>query len=130
MNGVKDQTPTAVFVDGTGRRRRVVAVIGAGLAAALLVALGLLVSGLFGMSPVHLPGLPNGAGAPARGRSPSAAAPEPSATRSRSVPSRLPTPSAAAPARTPTAGQASASATPHGRRPSQTPSHPGQSKRK
>jgi hypothetical protein len=130
MSRIRGAVPSAVFVDGTGRRRRVVAVIGAGFAVALLVALGLLVSGVSGNSPLHLPGLPEDAGAraPAGAHSSSGDAPEPNTSRARLVPSLIPTPAAVAsvPSRAP-AGQASV--TPRGRRPpSQTPVHPGQSK--
>lgn len=130
MSRIRGAVPRAVFVDGTGRRRQFVTVAGAGLAVALLVALGLLISGLSGRSPLRLPGLPKDAGAPAAVHSSSGVAPD--APGARLVPSPIPTPTAAsrAPSRTPAPGRASASATAHGRRPSQTPAHPVQSKRK
>jgi hypothetical protein len=112
----------AVFVDRTGRRRRVATIAGSGLGAAALVALGLLVSGVSGGAPAHLPGLPPNAGqagflpAPATASAPSM----PRSLRPSHTPTAVRTPS-------PTA-----SATPvsHGHKPSQTPNHPGQSKRK
>jgi hypothetical protein len=116
----------AVFVDRTGRRRRVATIAGSGLGAAALVALGLLVSGVSGGAPAHLPGLPGLP--PNAGRAgflpASAAASAPAAPRP-STPFRTPT----GVVRTPSP---IASATPviHGHKPSQTPSHPGQSKRK
>jgi hypothetical protein len=115
----------AVFLDRSGRRRRLFTIVGTGLAAAALAALGLLVSGLSGASPLHLPGLPaDAAPGGGGGRTPSHAGP---------VPAGLPSPPARArptPALSPgAAAGANGSPTPtaHGRRPSV---HPGQSKRK
>jgi hypothetical protein len=119
----------AVFVDRTGRRRRLFTLAGTGLAVAALIMLGLLVSGLSGASPLHLPGLPADANAPpgSGGRSPSHAGP---------VPAGLPSPSARArPTPSPAPGGAGATSaaagspapTAHGRRPS---ARPGQSRRK
>ena len=48
-----------VFVDQTGRRRRVTVLAGASIAVGLLVSLGLIVAGLFGGSAVPLPGWPD-----------------------------------------------------------------------
>jgi hypothetical protein len=56
-----------VFVDGSGRRRRLATVAGVTLGAGLLLALVLVVAGLFGTSPVGLPGLPGGQGQPQPG---------------------------------------------------------------
>jgi hypothetical protein len=50
----------SVFVDPTGRRRRLVTVVGVGAALLLVGALALLTAGVLGASPVPLPGLPQG----------------------------------------------------------------------
>ncbi|MEV0570368.1 hypothetical protein [Dactylosporangium sp. NPDC050588] len=47
-----------VFVDRTGRRRRLFTVLGAGLGVLLAAGCALLIAGLLGASPVPLPGLP------------------------------------------------------------------------
>jgi hypothetical protein len=49
-----------VFVDRSGRRRRLFTSLGAGLGVVLVVGCVLLVAGLMGSSPVPLPGLPQG----------------------------------------------------------------------
>lgn len=54
-----------VFLDRSGRRRSIAVASGAALGAGLLAGLILLVTGLFGASPLHLPGLP---GLPGPGR--------------------------------------------------------------
>ena len=51
-----------VFVDRTGRRRRLTVLAGVGIGAGLLVSLALLVAGLFTGSAVPVPGWPEGAG--------------------------------------------------------------------
>jgi hypothetical protein len=48
-----------VFVDRSGRRRRLVVASGAAFAVLVLLALTMLIAGLFGASPVPLPGLPD-----------------------------------------------------------------------
>jgi hypothetical protein len=108
-----------VFVDRSGRRRRWAVAAGAGFAAVLLLSLVLLVAGLSGASPVHLPGFPE-AGGQAKSPTPtptakSTAAPAPST----SVPGQ---PTASATSTVPTPGSVSTSAP--GRRPSSAPSHP------
>jgi hypothetical protein len=50
----------SVFVDPTGRRRRVVTAAGIAIGLALAAVVGLLIAGLFGAGPVPLPGLPAG----------------------------------------------------------------------
>ncbi|MET7392403.1 hypothetical protein ABZS66_02760 [Dactylosporangium sp. NPDC005572] len=47
-----------MFVDHTGRRRRLFTVLGAGLGVLLIAGGALLIAGLLGSSPVPLPGLP------------------------------------------------------------------------
>jgi hypothetical protein len=115
--------PRAVFLDSTGRRRRVATVAGAGLAVAALAALGLLIGGVSGVSPLRLPGLPAQVGAPAGGASDAGRAP---ASRTQPTPG----PGGPVPSPAPSAGAVSPTPLNHGRRPSQTPTHPGQSKRK
>jgi hypothetical protein len=48
----------AVFLDRTGRRRRLVVAAGLGLGGILLAAIAVLVAGLTGAAPLPLPGLP------------------------------------------------------------------------
>lgn len=87
------RAPNPVFVDRSGRRRRIVITAGAGAGVLVVVALGLLVAGLFGASPVPLPGLPE-LGNPA----PTQQAPAPSAPP---APPPVPRTSTAPPAVTP-----------------------------
>ncbi|MFF5230780.1 hypothetical protein [Dactylosporangium sp. NPDC000521] len=47
-----------VFVDRSGRRRRLFTILGAGLGVLLVAGCALLIAGLLGASPVPLPGLP------------------------------------------------------------------------
>jgi len=49
-----------VFVDLTGRRRRLVTAVGMVAALLLMAAIALLIAGVLGASPVPLPGLPQG----------------------------------------------------------------------
>jgi hypothetical protein len=51
-----------VFLDRSGRRRRLLKIVGAGVATSLVTVLLLLVAALSGVSPVDLPGLPHAAG--------------------------------------------------------------------
>ncbi|GIJ52423.1 hypothetical protein Val02_93090 [Virgisporangium aliadipatigenens] len=61
VSEVDDGVPReAVFTDGTGRRRRLVTAFGFAAGFALVGALSLAVAGVFGVSPVPLPGLPAG----------------------------------------------------------------------
>jgi hypothetical protein len=48
-----------VFVDRSGRRRRLVAVVGSTLAVVLVAGLGLLLAGLVGGTPLNVPGFPD-----------------------------------------------------------------------
>ncbi len=59
MPGAHHLKPEPVFVDGSGRRRRLARILGAGLAAGLMASLAMLLAGLFGSSPLHLPMLPD-----------------------------------------------------------------------
>jgi hypothetical protein len=47
-----------VFVDGSGRRRRWAVLAGVALGVGLMLSLVLIIAGLFGASPIRLPGLP------------------------------------------------------------------------
>jgi hypothetical protein len=58
----------AVFVDRTGRRRRMVVGAGVALGGGLLVAIALLIAGLTGAASLPLPGLPEGDHRPMRGQ--------------------------------------------------------------
>ena len=49
----------AVFVDQSGRRRRLMVVVGTAVGSVLLATLGLLIAGLTGASPVRVPGFPD-----------------------------------------------------------------------
>jgi hypothetical protein len=115
-----------VFVDHTGRRRRVLTIAGCAGGALLTVTTVALLSGFTGVSPASLPGLPFG-NAPGAATQP---APSPAGRPARVGPPTLPP--ASLPARTgATSGSAngspSASPTTNGRRtvPTQTPSHHG-----
>ncbi|HEX5596701.1 MAG TPA: hypothetical protein VFX61_11905 [Micromonosporaceae bacterium] len=56
------EDPRPVFVDRSGRRRRMAVFAGIGIGAGLLVSLALIVAGLFTGSSVPLPGWPDGIG--------------------------------------------------------------------
>ncbi|MDG6100840.1 hypothetical protein Daura_02115 [Dactylosporangium aurantiacum] len=85
-----------VFVDRSGRRRRLFTGLGAGMGVLLVLGASLLIAGLLGSSPVPLPGLPqSGQGAQHRdGAGSGGIAPAPS--RTSAVP--RPTPTGAPPA--------------------------------
>jgi hypothetical protein len=121
-----------VFLDRSGRRRRLIKIVGVGLGTALATVLVMLVAALSGVSPVHVPGLPEVAGGhhPRPAVSPT---PVPSATsdgqllgtqNGNGVPraSLTPTPTAT-PAATPTPSTTKS----HGR-PSTAPPHPSKSR--
>lgn len=108
-----------VFVDGSGRRRRLILVAGSAIGVLVVLALVMLVAGLFGASPVHLPGLPGGQATDARqpGRTTGA----PSGPDAATNPAQAASPTAS------TSPIVSPSADPTSRRhvPTQTPTHPG-----
>ena len=128
-----------VFVDPTGRRRRLITVAGAAVGIVLASALALLVAGMLGASPVPLPGLPqDGRGAheavvpadvpPSAGPTGPATSPPPRA------PAGQP---AGAPAGTASAGGAATPASsaptgrpPRGNRPTEHPGNPNPRKSK
>jgi len=111
-----------VFVDRTGRRRRVAA-IGASVAGLVLVLVALaMFVGFTGVGAGYLPGLP-GAVDPAATNAPapgSSAAPVPT--------ERAPRPSVTSDGASPTDSAASPTRTSNGHKPTQTPSHPGRKK--
>jgi len=123
LTGYPGDRPEPVFVDGSGRRRRLlVAGMSAGILA-LLAAVAALVAGLTGAAPGHLPGLgPAQTAIP--GRPQPAASPRPVApagNRGTGHPSgtaTTPGPPAA------TVAVPSGSPTGHRNVPTQTPSHP------
>ena len=53
-----DAVAQPVFVDRSGRRRQMLIAIGASLTVAVVVALVTLVAGMFGVSPLRVPGFP------------------------------------------------------------------------
>jgi hypothetical protein len=125
-----------VFVDLTGRRRRLVILAGVLAGLLLTTAMALLVAGVFGASPVPLPGLPQGGqGAQQEAVVPAGAVP--SADRAASTtsrPARIPT-APSDPTATPTSAQpAPSSSAPEprtrGNRPSTHPGNPRHSKTK
>jgi hypothetical protein len=119
-----------VFLDRSGRRRRIAVFLGAGLATALTAGLGLLVVALSGASSVDLPGFPD-AGQ-------HEVAPEPVITRTPPVTTTPPDRRQANPTGT-TDGATTAAPTPttttpdhpgNGRNPTRTPPRPRPTKNK
>ena len=98
-----------VFLDRSGRRRRLVVVTGVGLAVLLTGGLGVLLLGITGTTALHVPGFPDQA-APSANVQPSMT-PDPVQTRTEAGPS-------AAGGSSPTADRSSPR-----RIPTQTPSH-------
>jgi hypothetical protein len=122
--------PAPVFVDRTGRRRRVLVIAGAGGAAALVGATIALLLGLTGTGDHALPGLPAstaGAHGPAAGHETSTRAPDghmtPTAAASRPTVAPAPAPNTASAAPAPSATATPGQGSTHRRTPSQTPSH-------
>jgi hypothetical protein len=118
-----DGGPTdPVFVDRTGRRRRV-ATIAASVAGLVLVLVALaMFVGFTGVGAGHLPGLP-GAVDPA-----ATAAPAPGRSATPGQPEQTPRPSVTRDPALPTNPGASPSRSSNGHRPTHTPSHPGKTK--
>lgn len=117
-----------VFVDRTGRRRRLFTVLAAGGGVALTLMLGIVIAGFLGVEGAGLPGLPQLL--PDRPAAEESAEPEPSA----STPEPLPQPgTTASPSPTKTTGKPSeaptAAPSTRGNRPTERP-HPTQSKKK
>jgi hypothetical protein len=109
-----------IFLDRSGRRRKLVLMAGAFVGVVLVASLGLLAAGLTGASPTHVPGFPDAV------RQVEEASPAPSDSSSLSSsspsPASTPDPSQQAPGTLPTPG-ASPVATSHGHDPTHTPSH-------
>ncbi|MEH1012418.1 hypothetical protein V6U90_04735 [Micromonospora sp. CPCC 206060] len=109
MQGQPEAPP--VFVDGSGRRRRLSMLAGTSIGVGLLASLGLILAGLFTGSSVPLPGWPESkparpieAGVDELGASPGAVQPTPDpATPSDATPSRTPSAPATRPGAAPTA---------------------------
>lgn len=59
MPRVRGAGPRPVFLDRSGRRRRLVKIVGVGLGAVLAASLALIVAAVSTASPVHLPGFPD-----------------------------------------------------------------------
>jgi hypothetical protein len=127
-----------VFVDTTGRRRRLGVGLGVALAGALVTGLSLLVAGLLGASPVALPGFPAGGQGGAQrghgvvvqpGEEPSgpSSAPGGSATRA-PAPGAGPSGTGAAASSTGPAASPSPSTSRRGNRPTEHPGNPKSSR--
>jgi len=113
-----------VFLDRSGRRRRLAVMAGASLAVAMVASLAVFAASLSGASPIQLPGFPD-SGSRA-GRADTVVTPSPPAGPD----SRPSTPRSSAGAPSSTATSPSASPTSHRHVPTQTPSHPMPSKTK
>jgi hypothetical protein len=120
-----------VFVDRSGRRRRMFTALATAGGVVLTVAIVIVTAGFFGVGPGPLPGLPELGKAPQQGPvspgvRPTGAPSWPAARTTAPAPARSGTvapPTTAPP--TPTA-----STTSRGNRPTQTPAHPTPSKKK
>ncbi|MEV6931975.1 hypothetical protein AB0M46_46840 [Dactylosporangium sp. NPDC051485] len=117
-----------VFMDRSGRRRRVITALGAALGVLLFAGVGLLVTGLLGSSRVPLPGLPDsGRGALQQRDAGGGRAPVPAPAPATSVPPAThgPKTSAATPSPAPVA-----TSTKPGNRPASHPGNPKSSRTK
>ncbi|HEY0699311.1 MAG TPA: hypothetical protein VGD43_16045 [Micromonospora sp.] len=112
--------PAPVFVDRTGRRRRLSVFAGVGIAVGLLASLALILAGLFSGSSVPVPGWPDAQ--VEHSQEPGGGQPEPSPTPSE------PTPSDTGPETAPTA-TTSQRATEGTNDPGTDPSPPGEGRR-
>jgi hypothetical protein len=104
----------AVFVDYSGRRRRLMVVVGTAVGSVLLATLGLLIAGLTGASPVRVPGFPDSGRVNVDQQAP-AIAPQPSTLES--------APGAGSTAGVPPTPGATSAESENRRVPTQTPSH-------
>ena len=109
-----------VFLDRSGRRRRVVLIAGSSLAVLLLTSLALLIAGLFGAAPAHIPGFPD-SGADRAGNDRPAVTPVPTPAPTTRVPAGVAPTNAPGPAVTPSNTRRHV--------PTQTPSHPNNTKK-
>lgn len=114
-----------IFVDHTGRRRRLVRVAGVATGLGLALATLLLVAGFTGAGPGHLPLLPEPAGGAPRAPRPAAVTPPAGSSPAQAPPDDRATPSATPPATAATAAATAAAPTPsrsdHRRVPTHTP---------
>jgi hypothetical protein len=128
------QRTPPVFVDATGRRRRLVTVAGALLGLGLVTGIAVLVASVVtGSSPLPLPGLPaSGQGLQREQTAPAAEQPSPAPSTPTRVPSGTPTiaPAASDPPTAPPASTATPSTGPstRGNRPTTNPGNPGNPK--
>jgi flagellar basal body-associated protein FliL len=110
-----------VFVDRSGRRRRVAIVVGSSLAVVIVVAIVMLVAGLSGVAPLGVPGFPDLAKqtkAPATETTPGPADPRSAV---------LPVTGPSTPTTTETASPSPSRSSPR-HDPTQTPPHPSKTK--
>ncbi|HET8661656.1 MAG TPA: hypothetical protein VFM55_21995 [Micromonosporaceae bacterium] len=115
----------AVFVDRSGRRRRLVTLVGAGLGVLLVASLSILLAGLFSSGPVSIPGWPDAGARPGEGATPlpTDAGPSPDGTAPNPGTATAPP----APQQSPAApgGQGGDHRRDPGGRPSKSPGKPG-----
>ena len=123
--GPAEAAPDAqpVFVDHSGRRRRMFAIAGSAAAVVLLVALIMLGAGLFGVAPLRVPGFPD-LGKANNGAAPSVTpGPEPITGGGGAGPARAEQGSTPSPTGSPTVAPSSPRHVP-----TQTPPHPTKTK--
>jgi hypothetical protein len=113
-------TERPVFHDGTGRRRRWMTLLFASVGTALVLALGTIGLALTGNSPVHLPGFPN----PSPNANPTEIQPGPGLAPTPADGSARTIATVPGNGQTNTANPATAPSETHGRKPTDTPSHP------
>ncbi|HET8683580.1 MAG TPA: hypothetical protein VFM54_17195 [Micromonosporaceae bacterium] len=114
----------AVFVDRSGRRRRLVTLVGAGLGVLLVASLSILLAGMFSSGPVAIPGWPDAGARPAEGAAtpqPTDAGPTPDGTAPAAGTTTAPAPQASPAAQ----GQGTDHRRDPGGRPSKSPGKPG-----
>lgn len=114
----------AVFVDRSGRRRRLVTLVGAALGVLLVASLSIMVAGMVSSGPVSIPGWPDAGARPGEG-----ATPQPTDGGTGPAGGELPAPvTTTAPAPQPTSaapGQGTDRRRDPGGRPSKSPGKPG-----
>lgn len=119
-----------VFVDRSGRRRRMFTALATAGGVVLTVAIVIVTAGFFGMGSGHLPGLPELGKAPKQGPVSPGVGPT-GAPSSSAVRTTTPSPVRSGTIAPPTASPPpAATTTPRGNRPTQTPAHPTPSKKK
>jgi len=119
---IRNEAPTRgqpVFLDRSGRRRRLVLLVGGCVGTVLIASIALLGVGLSGASPVHIPGFPDA------GRHAGGSSPEPIGAAPSTGSAEPGTGSAPLPVVTPGSGATASPETTNPRRiPTHTPSHP------